>query len=340
MKRGTILLVVALVSLAGLLLALPAAALFGWFFMDYSTPANANQKPPREEFAADRAAPAPATPVAFDAKRAMGYLEQVCKIGPRVSGSDGMKQQQQLLKKHFEAHGAKVELQTFTARQVSEKKPIEMANLIAVWHPDRQRRVLLCAHYDTRPIADEEPDRAKWHGRFLGANDGGSGVALMMELAHHLKGLQTQAGVDFVLFDGEEYILDPKCDKYFFGSEHFAQQYRNAKHRYAGAVLLDMVAGKNASFPYERNSAFLAGPLVEQFWNIAEELKCGRFQKQFGPEILDDHLALNRAGIPAIDVIGFNYPHWHRLTDTPENCSGETLEEVAKVVSVWLQRAK
>src|SRR5262249_37178090 len=153
-----------------------------------------------------------AAPVAFDAKRAMGYLEQVCKIGPRISGSDGMKQQQELLKKHFEALGAKVELQRFTARQVSQRKPVEMANLIAVWRPEQQRRVLLCAHYDTRPIADQEPDRTKWYNTFLGANDGGSGCALMMELAHHLKDLKTSVGVDFVLFDGEEYIFEPDKD--------------------------------------------------------------------------------------------------------------------------------
>jgi glutaminyl-peptide cyclotransferase len=339
MRRRASALVVVLIILAALLVILAAAAAIGWLIMGISSSANAEQKPPREEFAADRA-PAAAAPVPFDAKRAMGYLEAVCKIGPRISGSEGMKKQQELLKKHFESHGAKVELQSFPARQVSQKKPVEMANLIAVWNPEAQRRVILCAHYDTRPIADQERDRDKWYGRFVGANDGGSGVALLMELAHHMKELKPQVGVDFVLFDGEEYIFDPPNDKYFFGSEHFAQQSRNAKHRYAAAILLDMVAGKDARFPYEGNSVFLAGKLLEQVWDIAGELKCGRFQKKVGHEVLDDHLALNRAGIPAIDIIDFDYPHWHRLSDTPENCSGETMAEVAKVVSVWLQRVK
>src|SRR5262249_46530599 len=136
-------------------------------------------------------ATAAASPVSFDGQRAMGYLAAICKIGPRISGTEGMKQQQELVKKHFEAHGAKVELQRFSARQISQQQPVEMANLIASWYPERRRRVILCSHYDTRPIADQEPDPRRWTEPFLSANDGGSGVALLMELAHHLGELKT-----------------------------------------------------------------------------------------------------------------------------------------------------
>ena len=141
---------------------------------------------PREKFAADRP-----TPVPFDAKRALGYLEAVCKIGPRISGSDGMKKQQELLEKHFSKLGGKVEWQKFTARQRSQRGPVAMANLIVRWHPERQRRIILCSHYDTRPIADQEPDPRKWRDPFVSANDGGSGVALLMELANHIKDMKT-----------------------------------------------------------------------------------------------------------------------------------------------------
>src|SRR5262245_3112125 len=198
---------------------------------------------PREKFAEDRPAPVP-----FDAKRAMGYLEALCKIGPRISGSDGMKKQQELLEKHFTSHGGKVEWQKLTARQRSQKEPVAMANLIVRWYPERQRRIILCSHYDTRPIADQEPDERKWREPFVSANDGGSGVALLMELAHHMKGLKTAVGVDFVFFDGEEYVFDGERDEYFFGSEHFAAQYKakGKKVQYVGAVLLDMIAGKGA----------------------------------------------------------------------------------------------
>ena len=93
----------------------------------------------------------------------MDYLKTVCKIGPRISGTDGMKQQQELLQKHFEALGAKVSYQRFTARQHSENKNVAMANLIVSWHPEKTRRVILCSHYDTRPIADQEPNRRRWN---------------------------------------------------------------------------------------------------------------------------------------------------------------------------------
>ncbi len=303
----------------------------------------ASEPAQRDEFASDRGG-SKETPAAFDAKRAMKYLEQICDIGPRISGTDGMKKQQELLKKHFEDHGAKVRMQPFTAKQRSRDNPVEMANLIASWRPDRLRRVILCSHYDTRPIADQEENRRRWTEPFLSANDGGSGVALLMELAHHMKDLKTNVGVDFVLFDGEEYIFDPAPDhdRYFFGSDYFAEAYRKerSKTRYVAAVLLDMVGGKGAQFPLEQHSWFSARALTRDLWQIAAELKCQAFRLEEGDSVLDDHIALNRAGIPACDIIDFSYRHWHRLSDVPANCSGESLDQVARVLSVWLQRVK
>jgi hypothetical protein len=330
----------------GLLFVLAMVVALGGFHMakprtESAEPAP-DEKPPREGFAADRDPQAP-VPFAFDGSRAMGYLDAVCKIGPRVSGSDGMKQQQELLQKHFEAHGGKVQLQQFTARQKSRPQPVEMANLIVSWYPDRLRRVILCAHYDTRPIADQEEDPRRWHEPFVSANDGGSGVALLMELAHNIQKVKTSVGIDFVFFDGEEYIFQRDSDKYFFGSEHFAAAYRQkrAKHRYVAAVLLDMIAGKNARFPAEPNSWMLAGALVQEIWGIASELKCDAFQDRIGQTpVQDDHLALNNVGIPAIDIIDFDYPHWHRLSDVPANCSAQPMEQVARVLAIWLQRVR
>jgi hypothetical protein len=311
----------------------------GWLMTQH-----ADSQSQRDQFAADRVPDQPPVvkPAPFDAKRAMEYLEAICKIVPRISGSEGMKKQQELVQKHFEAQGGKIEWQRFTARQRSQRDPVEMANLIVRWNPDRQRRVILCSHYDTRPIADQETIVRRWKEPFLSANDGGSGVALLMELAHHMKDLKTEVGVDFVLFDGEEYIHKRSEDEYCLGSKHFAAQYRKAKKPpvWIAAVLLDMVGSKNARFPIENNSWFNAAPLVMSLWNTAEELKCPAFQKREGPTIEDDHIPLNRAGIPSVDIIDFSYPHWHRLTDVPANCSGESLEQVARVLSVWLQRSK
>ena len=332
--------------LLGVVLVLLMASSFGCVPESRSTQTSggeeASEPQQRDEFAQDRGGNTKAVPVAFDGKRAMKYLEKICEIGPRKSGSEGMKKQQELVKKHFEDHGAKVRMQTFTAKQRSQKDSVEMANLIASWHPDRQRRVILCSHYDTRPIADQEPDRNKWHKPFLSANDGGSGVALLMELAHHMKDLKTNVGVDFVLFDGEEYIFEPDQDRYFFGSEKFAETYREdrSKVRYLAAVLLDMIGGKDAKFPVEENSWLSAQALTRDLWTIAEELKCNAFLDKGQDGVLDDHIALNRVGIPACDIIDFSYKHWHRLSDVPANCSADSLDQVAKVLSVWLQRVK
>lgn len=305
--------------------------------------ADSAQKKERVPFAIDRE-PAGITTksIPFNGKRAMGYLENVCAIGARMSATPGMKRQQDLIQKHFEDLGAKVTLQEFTARQVSQGKAIPMANMIVSWHADRQRRVILCSHYDTRPIADQERDPRKWREKFVSANDGGSGVAFLMELGHHMKDLPTKVGVDFVFFDGEEYIFDRDRDKYFFGSEHFAQAWKKSKPRvdYAAAILLDMIAGENAKFPAEGHSWFRARGLVQEIWRLADEQRCTVFQDRIGQRVLDDHLALLNAGIPAIDIIDFDYPHWHRLSDVPENCSPHAMEQVARVLTVWLQRTK
>jgi glutaminyl-peptide cyclotransferase len=327
---------------AGLVFVAAAVlALGGYRVISSQAEPAAGQERQRDAFAADRDPPA-VKPLPFDAKRAMTYLEAICKIGPRISGTEGMRKQQELIYKHFDSRGARLRYQRFTAEQVSQGRPVQMANLVASWHPERSRRVILCSHYDTRPIADQEPDARDWHRPFLSANDGGSGVALLMELGNHMKDLTTEVGVDFVLFDGEEYIFDHDRDQYFFGSKQFARVYRQGqqKTRYVGAVLLDMVAGKDAHLPAEQNSWRSARPLVQDLWRIAVDQKCTIFQNEMGETVLDDHLALNEVGIPAVDLIDFKYPHWHRLTDVPANCSGESMEQVSRVLSIWLQQVK
>jgi Zn-dependent M28 family amino/carboxypeptidase len=262
-----------------------------------------------------------------------------------------MARQQQLLTRHFEQCGAKVTRQEFQAKQRSKPAPVGMTNLIASWHPDRTRRVILCAHYDTRPAAHEEP-RSGWNRPFLSANDGTSGVAILMEVAHHLPDLPTGVGVDIVLFDGEEYIFDPgvpyvrEGDKYFFGSEHFATEYTKTKGRrayqYVAAVLLDLCAHRDARLAVEGYSARYAPQLVEQVWKTAAQIgaKSFRYERGFrrADDVLDDHIALNAAGIPAVDIIDFDYPHWHKLSDTPDKCSPAQMAEVGRVLTAWLSQ--
>jgi glutaminyl-peptide cyclotransferase len=299
---------------------------------------------PRDQFAADQAVDMP-KPADFDAKRAMKYLTELCAIGTRISGSDGMRKQQALLKDHFETLGGKVTFQEFEAEQASQPRKIPMVNIIVAWRPDAQRRILLCTHYDTRPIADQEPDRRKWNQPFVSANDGTCGVAWLMELAHHMKDLPLNVGVDFAIFDGEECIYDRDRDVYFFGSKHFATRYREQRREsqqfeYAAGALLDLFAGKGAKIKIEPNSLHYAGSVVEDIWKTARSLGVREFREEEGMAVEDDHIALNNAGIPTVDLIDFDYKHWHRLTDLPENCSEESMAAMAKVLTVWMQRVK
>jgi Zn-dependent M28 family amino/carboxypeptidase len=259
-----------------------------------------------------------------------------------------MQKQQELVKKHFEDLGAKVTFQKFEAKQNSVKGKVEFTNIIVSFYPEKKRRVILCSHYDTRPFADQEEDprKAKLPDTFLSANDGGSGLAMLMEMGNHMKDLKTNVGVDFVFFDGEEYIFvtrGPNKDRYFIGSEYFARTWRaQGKDRadYAAAILLDMTAGKNLRLPLEQNSYRRYPDLCKEIYLIARDQKARSFIWDWGHEVQDDHLELQKAGIPAIDLIDFDYPHWHKLSDTPENCSAQSFEEVAGVLSVWLQKKK
>jgi glutaminyl-peptide cyclotransferase len=286
--------------------------------------------------------------VKFDSERALKYLKQLCDIGPRISGTEGMKKQQELIEAHFKKLGATVTRQEFKAKQKSRKNQTEFVNLIISWHPDKERRVLLCSHYDTRPIADQEANPANWNKPFVSANDGTSGVAFLMELGHHMKDLKCEFGVDFVLFDGEEYVFETNAlgggDRYFIGSDHFADEYAKSKgtrkYRYDAGVLFDLFAGKNADLKVELNSFQSAKPLVDQIWGVAKAVGAKSFKYERGYEVQDDHLALNRVGIPAVDIIDFDYPHWHKLSDTADKIDGAQLAEVAKVITTWLQKIK
>ena len=275
-----------------------------------------------------------------DAARAKRYLEQVCKIGPRISGSKGMAAQQKLLADHFEKHGAKVSKQLFDAPHPLTGNPVRFTNLIVSWNPAAKKRVLLACHYDTRPFPDD--DRRNPRGTFIGANDGASGVALFMEMAHHMKEVKPTYGVDFVFFDGEELVYGRKApiEGYFIGSRHFATQYVKAppKHKYVWGVVVDMVADRKLELYMEKNSLRYAPRLTKSIWATARKLAVREFIRREKHEVQDDHLPLNQiARIPSCDIIDFDYPYWHTTLDVPAKCSGASLAKVARVLLTWLE---
>jgi hypothetical protein len=261
-----------------------------------------------------------------------------------------MLQQQALLERHFREQGAQVQWQRFRVRHPVDGSPVELANLVVHWHPERRQRILLCAHYDTRPFPDRDPDPRGRRGLFVGANDGASGVAVLMELGHLMPQLDGDWGVDFVLFDGEELVYDDQRDPYFLGSRYFSQSYvrQPPEYRYRAAVLLDMVGDKHLELFQERHSMRWrdSRPLVEQIWRVAQEVGVAEFVARRGHEVRDDHLMLhNIAGIPSCDIIDFDYgppgtsiSYWHTRHDTPEKCSAESLAKVGYVVWEWLRR--
>ncbi len=297
---------------------------------------------PRREtpkYEGDAAAAAPRyAAIPFDGKAAFTYLQDICKIGRRISGSDGMRQQQEMLEKHFTALGAKVERQTFKVRNPLDGSAVELTNLIVVWNPSSRERYLVCAHYDTRPFPDRDP--ANPQGTFIGANDGASGVAVLMELGKHVGVMKSRKGVDFVLFDGEELVYDESRDRYFLGSEFFAQTYHNQppEHRYRQGVLLDMVGDARLVIRQEQNSLQGARAVVGDVWAAAARIGVREFEAALGPNVRDDHLPLMQiARIPVCDIIDFDYPYWHTEQDVPANCSADSLEKVGKVVHEWLR---
>ncbi len=276
--------------------------------------------------------------IPFNGARAYEYLKQLCDIGPRPSGSPGMARQQELLEEHFRKLGGEVHFQRFQYRHPVDGSAVPIANLIVHWHPDRKERILLCAHYDTLPYPLLDPVNPK--GRFIGANDGASGTALLMEMAHVIPKLDTRYGIDFVLFDAEEFIFRQN-DRYFVGSEYFARQYiaEPPPYRYRWGVLVDMIGDADLQIYQERYS--MSWPqtrqLVEQIWSTARRLGVREFIPRPKHAVRDDHIPLNLiAGIPTCNIIDFDYPPWHTEADTPDKCSPLSLAKVGWVLWEWL----
>lgn len=287
--------------------------------------------------------------IPFDGAASMQMLRKICDLGPRISGSPAMQAQQRLMAAHFGALGGQVEMQDFVVRHPESGADVVMRNMIVRWHPERKRRILLCCHYDTRPTADRDPRNPQ--GPFLGANDGASGVGLLSEMGRHMPGFQSPLGVDFVFFDGEEFIFDDRRDKYFLGSEHFARLYANGSrdYEYVAGVLLDMVGDAELHLYQERNSMRFRNtrPITQGIWNTARRLGVREFIPRIRHEVRDDHLPLNNiAKIPTCDIIDFDYPrpgrvnYWHTQQDTPDKCSALSLAKVGWVVHEWMKTMK
>ncbi len=294
-----------------------------------------------QPIAAQPAATEPAAPVAFEAMRAFDLLRAQCDFGPRPPGSAAHAQCRDFLIERLRPLVDEIATQNWTqpiTRGPGAGRSFAMTNILGVirgrsvvdrkdgtWGPS----LMLCAHWDTRPVADQEPSAANRRQPIMGANDAASGVAVLLEIARVLKDKRPEQTVLIAFWDGED------LGEFFYGSRYFAKTSSTPagkKWRPQRAILLDMIGDRDLQCNRELTSLRYAPELYQEVLNAAVDL--GLSQHFDGPaiEVQDDHLPLNQAGIPAIDLIDFNYPYWHTLHDTPDKCSPESLKVIGDVL--------
>ena len=264
--------------------------------------------------------------VAFSAQRAFALLEKQCEFGPRPPGSAAHRETQDYLFTELQKYANSAALQPLEYKVGTQT--LHLNNIIAEFGAQTGETVLLAAHWDTRPIADHDPKPENREMPILGANDGASGVAVLLELARVFKAHPPPRRIVIVLFDGEDY--GRTADDMFIGSRYFAQNLGKWKPDYG--ILLDMVGDKDLTLPIEANSWNANPEFATAIWNRAASLGLAPFQQRLGPAIMDDHVPLIKVGIPMVDIIDFDYPYWHTIEDTVDKCSPKSLEVVATLV--------
>lgn len=285
------------------------------------------------------APPSKVIPV-FDSKRAFQYLIAQTNFGPRNPGSVGHQRCLDYLTQELQQFADAVNQQKFTYPGYDGEQ-LRLTNIIASFNLSAGNRVLLCAHWDTRPRADQDKDQSKRNLPILGANDGASGVAVLLELARQMKQHPPPVGVDIVLFDGEDYGRESDINNFCLGSKYFAANKPQGFNPLFG-ILLDMVGDKHLKIPKEGYSVQYAADVIDMVWSVARDLGVFQFADETGSPVYDDHRSLNFAGIKTIDLIDADLvgnhgtdparKYWHTTQDTPDKCSAESLEAVGKVL--------
>ena len=312
-----------------------------WYKMHQTAPADVEETAEVEKFS-------PVGPT-FNADSAYAFTAAQCAFGPRDMNSNGHDRCEKWIVAQFERYGCTVETQKAVLKGY-DGTPLRSTNIIAHIHPKAKTRLLFCAHWDSRPWADNDPDSTQWRKPILAANDAASGVAVMLELARTIQQdgkLNTNVGIDFVCFDAEDWgtpqwSSQPDNEStWALGAQYWASHYDVAvKPRFG--VLLDMVGGMGAQFYRELKSLEYAPDVVKKVWRAARQVGFGSFfLKQDGGGIIDDHVPVNElAGIPTIDIIPF-YPDcrqssfgptWHTMADNMANIDKQTLRAVGQTM--------
>jgi len=275
----------------------------------------------------------------FDGERALSYIAKQIEFGPRVPGSSGSLKCRDYLMQYFTEIGGEVDTMMFVHIDKRTGEEIDMTNIIASFNGTGgadEPRYLIGAHFDTRPRAEYDPDTSKREDSIDGANDGASGVAVLMELGNLFAKQKPSANFDLVMFDGEDYGPPGHLEEYFLGARDIVR--RNIKDKYKFALVIDMIGDADLQIYREEFSNKYSTELVDEIWATAHELGAGNFVDSIGYAIHDDHLSFMTIGLPAAVIIDFDYPYWHTTHDTYDKCSAESLNIVGKVVTTYLYR--
>jgi len=281
----------------------------------------------------------------FNADSAYLYISEQVALGPRVPNTKAHKLCSEYLSSKLEDFGAKVHVQEATLTAYDNTK-LEAKNIIGVYNPEKEKRILLFAHWDSRPYADEDPDKSKHRTHVDGADDGASGVGVLLEIARQINLKSPEVGIDIIFFDAEDYgvpyFAKTKMeDSWCLGSQYWAKNPHVPNYKAEYGILLDMVGGKDATFYKERYSVRYAANIVEKVWSTAKSLGYGRFFiNSAGGYITDDHIYVMKGlNIPCINIINFNpnsekgfSQYWHTVKDNMENIDKKTLNAVGHTV--------
>ena len=282
----------------------------------------------------------------FDADSAYKYIQAQVDFGPRTPNSKGHVACGDYLAAKLAEHGAKVISQN-AELPAYDGTLLKARNIIGSFKPESKKRIALFAHWDTRPWADNDPNEKNHHTPILGANDGASGVGVLLEIARQIQQQAPQIGIDLIFFDSEDYGTPDfyegtyKPDTWCLGSQYWGRIPHVPDYKARFGILLDMVGGKNATFYYEAFSKQTANNAMKKIWKMADHLGYSNyFIKEDGGQVTDDHVYVNQyRQIPCVDIIhydtqsntGFN-PTWHTLDDSLENIDKATLQAVGQTV--------
>lgn len=281
----------------------------------------------------------------FNEDSAYRYMERQLEFGYRIPNTPAHDSTAAYLAGELRRHGADVIVQKAVVRAY-DNTLLNARNIIGSFSPEEEERVLLFAHWDSRPFADHDPDPANHRKPVPGANDGASGVGVLLEIARQIGISSPRVGVDIIFFDAEDYGIPEFYrgpyvpDSWALGTQYWTRHLHKPGYMAKYGILLDMVGGKDALFAKEGFSVQYAPGIVDKVWMEARSLGFGQyFDDSQGGYVTDDHVYVNGIGIPSIDIIqhdpesasGFN-THWHTINDNMDQIDGKTLKAVGQTV--------